>query len=159
MRISYSIELLFTGEQDSSVIWRARQYFAPASRIQLHKAQIWPHVEYSSHLTGRAEELFGRQRRLETLQLYARSIVFCHGEWYSPYRLTPRNFGEKLRRNCFLPNLKARNLSHASFSELLGVCQYTPVLNGFSTCLRFGLLLGVDFRNRSSCNSLRFHPH
>ena len=54
------------------VIGLARQYFTPKHRLALYRAQVWPHMEYCSHLSAGAP-----QYQIEPLErIHPRDVRF-----------------------------------------------------------------------------------
>ncbi|CAK1578575.1 unnamed protein product [Parnassius mnemosyne] len=113
------------------VLSRARQYFMPAHRLQLYKAQFQPHMEYCSHLWAGAP-----QCQLLPLDRIQRRAVRIDDDRVLSDRLNTL----ALRRDVASLYVFYR-IYHGECSEEL-----------------FGLIPAAQFHDRTSRQNLRCHP-
>nr|XP_004924674.2 uncharacterized protein LOC101745997 [Bombyx mori] len=112
------------------VLNRAKQYFKPAHRLKLYKAQVRPHMEYCCHL----------------------------GAGAPGYQLSP--FDRIQRRASRIvddPELADRLDPLALRRDLSSLCILYRIYNGECSEELFNLIEAADFRNRSSRRN--YHPH
>ncbi|XP_045499402.1 uncharacterized protein LOC123697028 [Colias croceus] len=114
------------------VLARARQYFTPAHRLQLYKAQVRPHMEYCSHLWAGAPQY--QLLPLDRLQRRATRIV-------GKPELTDRLDPLALRR------------------DVASLCVFYRLYNGECSEELFGLIPAAKFHNRTARHKLKYHPH
>lgn len=112
------------------VLSRSRQYFKPAHRVQLYKAQVRPHMEYCSHLWAGAPQY--QLLPLDRIQRRATRIV---DDQVLSDRLDPLSLRRDVASLCIL-----YRIYHGECSEEL-----------------FGLIPAATFRHRTSRQI--FHPH
>ncbi|XP_063540969.1 uncharacterized protein LOC134749894 [Cydia strobilella] len=112
------------------VLNRSRQYFTPAHRLQLYKAQVRPHMEYCSHLWAGAPQY--QLLPLDRIQRRATRIVDCQ-------RTSERLDSLALRR------------------DVASLCIFYRVYNGECSEELFGLIPAASFRHRPTRK--HYHPH
>ncbi|XP_045496949.1 uncharacterized protein LOC123695220 [Colias croceus] len=114
------------------VLARARQYFPPAHRLLLYKAQVRPHMEYCSHLWAGAPQ----------------------------YQLLP--FDRLQRRACRivdLPELTDRLDPLALRRDVASLCVFYRIYNGECSEELFALIPPAQFHHRTARHKQKYHPH
>jgi hypothetical protein len=112
------------------VLNRSKQYFTPAHRLQLYKAQVRPHMEYCSHLWAGAPQY--QLLPLDRIQRRATRIVGCQST---------------LGR---LDSLALRR-------DVASLCILYRLYNGECSEELFSLIPTASFRHRSTRQL--YHPH
>ncbi|CAK1584849.1 unnamed protein product [Parnassius mnemosyne] len=114
------------------VLSRARQYFMPAHRLQLYKAQVRPHMEYCSHLWAGAPQC--QLLPLDRIQRRAIRIV-------NDRVLSDRLDTLALRR------------------DVASLCVFYRIYHGECSEELFGLIPAAQFHHRTSRQNSRYHPY
>ncbi|CAK1592983.1 unnamed protein product [Parnassius mnemosyne] len=114
------------------VLSRAGQYFMPAHRLQLYKAQVRPHMEYCSHLWAGAPQC--QLLPLDRIQRRAARIV-------DDRALSDRLDSLALRR------------------DVASLCIFFRIYHGECSEELFGLIPAAKFHERTSRQNSRYHPH
>lgn len=111
---------------------RAKHYFTPSHRLQLYKAQIWPHMEYCSNLWAGAPQY--QLLPFDRVQRRAARIV-----------------GDKV--------LSGRLDSLPLRRDVGSLCIFYRIYHGECSEELFGLIPAAEFHHRTSRQNSKFHPY
>ncbi|CAG5046898.1 unnamed protein product [Parnassius apollo] len=114
------------------VLSRAGQYFMPAHRLRLYKAQVRPHMEYCSHLWAGAPQY-------QLLPLYRIQ------------RRAARIIDDRV--------LSDRLDSLALRRDVASLCILFRIYHGECSEELFGLIPAAKFRERTTRQTSRYYPH